>query len=167
MGSRIFIRPIVCLSNFGSSVTNCMHYFLLLCIIWKSLICSTITQYTVTIFILHCPRQKILSSLKYIIVRFQVEVHSFSVLTDHFYGRRKGLSVKSVLWKHLLSFEKFSLCPSDKIIVSFCMNVPLRGKVGNSDCLKRKFSVTDSRKSVNMDNVVWLTSKQQKIRNYF
>jgi len=43
------------------------------------------------------PATKISSSVKYIIVHFQAEVHSLSVLTDHFYGRRRGLSVKSVL----------------------------------------------------------------------
>jgi len=72
---------------------------------------------------------KVLSSVKYIIVHFQAEGHSLSVLTDHFYGRRRGLSVKSVLWKRPFSFENFSLCSGDTINVPFCMNVPLRGKV--------------------------------------
>jgi hypothetical protein len=74
------------------------------------------------------PATKILSSFRYIIFHFQAEVHSLSVLNNHFYGRRRGHSVKSVLWKGLFSFEKFSLCSGDKTIVSFCMNVPLRAK---------------------------------------
>jgi hypothetical protein len=75
------------------------------------------------------PATKVLSSVKYIIVHFQDEVHSLSVLTDYFYGRRRGLSVKKVLLKRQFSLEKCLLSSGDKIIVSFCMNVPLRGKV--------------------------------------
>jgi hypothetical protein len=75
------------------------------------------------------PATKILSYVKTIIVNFQAEVHFLSVLPDYFYGRRRSLSVKSVLWKRLFSFEHFLLCYGDKTVVSFCMNIPLRGKV--------------------------------------